>query len=95
MDELISSQDCGEMTMVEKQVTKIDKNLGELISQMGELKIEQGKTPRMVRQWKKEIKTSCTPPIEEKEKIANVLQDKQREIKEEEERQIVQAQEPQ
>ena len=94
-DELISSQDYGEMTTVEKRVAKIDENLRELISQMEELKIEQGKTPRTVRQWKKEIKTSYAPLIEEKEKIANILRDKQREIKEEEERQIVQAQERQ
>jgi hypothetical protein len=46
----------------------LSKYQTELISQTEELKIDNGKTPRSVRQWEKETRSKYSALIEDKEK---------------------------
>ena len=48
-----------------------------LISQIQERKIENGEKDRDVRQWKKEMKSTCNPFLEERDKLIAVLKQKQ------------------
>ena len=84
-DELIESNNYEEMSIVEQRTTKINEKLSELISRMQELKIELDVSSRSVRQWRKEVKLSYAPLVEEKGKITKALQEEQQKIRHEEE----------
>ncbi len=76
-DQTIESNDYGEMENVNNRAGKLINKISELISTTEELKIDNGKTPRSVRQWRKEIKAKYSTLIEEKEKLVRKLKDKQ------------------
>ena len=90
-DELIESNNYEEMSIVEQRTTKINEKLSELISRTQELKIELDVSSRSVRQWRKEIKLSYAPLVEEKEKITKALQEEQQKIRHEEEQRVLDA----
>ena len=73
------------MSIVEQRTTKINEKLSELISRTQELKIELDVSSRSVRQWRKEVKLSYAPLVEEKGKITKALQEEQQKIRHEEE----------
>ena len=87
-DELIESNNYEEMSIVEQRTTKINEKLSELISRMQELKIELDVSSRSVRQWRKEVKLSYAPLVEEKGKITKALQEEQEKIRHEEEQRV-------
>ena len=84
--ELLESKDYEEMRTVDVRTTKISERLSELIARAQELKIEQQESSRNVRQWKKDIKLSYAPLMEQKTAITKALQGNQQQIKREEER---------
>ena len=90
-DELIESNNYEEMSIVEQRTTNINEKLSELISHTQELKIELDVSLRSVRQWRKEIKLSYAPLVEEKEKITKALQEEQQKIRHEEEQRVLDA----
>ena len=79
-DEIIQAKNYSEMEAINNRAGKIIDKISELISQTEELKIDNGKTPRSVRQWRKDTKSKYSPLIAEKEKIAQQLKKKQQEI---------------
>ena len=85
-DELIESKDYGEMEAIEKRVTKISDNLKDLISRMEELKIDEGISPRTVRQWKKDVKAKHSHLISEAEKLRKEINREKRDVSDEFER---------
>ena len=76
-DKLIQAKDYAEMEVINDRAGKIIIKLSDLISQTEELKIDNGTTPRLVRQWKKEVKSRYSALVEDKEKLAEELQEKQ------------------
>ena len=76
-EQLIQVKDFTEIEIVNDRAGKIIVKLSDLISQMEELKIENGATPRSVQQWKKETKSKYTVFIEENAKLATALKEKQ------------------
>ena len=88
IDELIESNNYEEMRIVEQRTTNINEKLSELISHTQELKIELDVSLRSVRQWRKEIKLSYAPLVEEKGKITKALQEEQEKIRHEEEQRV-------
>ena len=67
-NEIIQAKDYGEMEAINNRAGKIIVKISELISQTEELKIDNGKTPRSVRQWEKETRSKYSALIEDKEK---------------------------
>ena len=67
-DELIE-----EIQVAVKQTTKITSKLSDLISQLEELKIDNGETPRTVRQWKKDVKSKYLNWLGCKDKLSEAL----------------------
>ena len=76
-DQTIESNDYGEMENVNNRAGKLINKISELISTTEELKIDNGKTPRSVRQWREEIKAKYSTLIEEKGKLVRKLKEKQ------------------
>ena len=76
-NEITQAKDYGEMEAINNRAGKIIVKISELISQTEELKIDNGKTPRSVRQWKKETRAKYSALIEDKEKIVQQLKEKQ------------------
>ena len=76
-NEITQAKDYGEMEAINNRAGKIIVKISELISQTEELKIDNGKTPRLVRQWKKETRAKYSALIEDKEKIVQQLKEKQ------------------
>ena len=60
-NELLECEDYTEMEIVVKLTSKIGDKITDLISQLEEIKIDQGISPRAVRQWKKRQRQD-TPP---------------------------------
>jgi hypothetical protein len=56
-DELIENRDYAEMDILDKRAGKIINKLTNIIAQTEELKLDNGTTPRAVRQWKKDVRT--------------------------------------
>jgi hypothetical protein len=75
-NEITQAKDYGEMEAINNRAGKIIVKISELISQTEELKIDNGKTPRSVRQWKKETRAKYSALIEDKEKIVQQLKEK-------------------
>ncbi len=67
-DELIESKDYEEMAIVIQRTAKICETLTDIISNAVELKIELNMTPRGVRQWRNDVKSSYSMLLEEREK---------------------------
>lgn len=91
-EELLTSNDYEEMAVVEKRTAKICDTLSELISNTVEMKIELDMTPRSVRQWRNEIKSSYAYLLQEKSKITEALSVRQKEIKRNEDERVFEAQ---
>ena len=56
VDELIEIEDYKEMNVITSRVEVIQNRISDLTGKIEEMKIEQGLTPRSVRQWKKKPK---------------------------------------
>ena len=72
-DELIENNDITEMETAVKQASKINDKIMDLISQLEDMKLDSGITPRTVRQWKKGKKDSYSHWIQARNKVAEVL----------------------
>ena len=81
-DELIKLRDHTEMDIAKRLAEKIVGNLSDLISQAEELKIDHGVSPRLVRQWKKDVKARYSTFLVDREKLAKFLNNRQEEIDE-------------
>ena len=76
-DDLVEDNDKQEIELVVDRMNKIHKIILTLISQIQERKIENGEKDRDVRQWKKEMKSTYSPFLEERDKLIAVLKQKQ------------------
>ena len=85
-DELIHIGDYTEMEIAGKRAEKIIAKLSDLVSQTEELKIDRGVSSRSVRHWKKDVRSKYAALVEDKEKLARSLRNKQDELNEESER---------
>ena len=65
------------------QASKITSKLSELIAQLEEIKIENGISPRTVRQWKKETKAKYAGLSSQKERLTDFLESIERRTLEE------------
>ena len=79
-DELIESKDYEEMAIVKQRTAKICETLTDTISSAVELKIELNITPRGVRQWRNDVKSSYSTLLDEREKIIEALRAREREL---------------
>ena len=68
------------MEIVNKQAGNIITNLSDLVSQTEELEIEQGLSPRSVRQWKKDIKSKYAASVNDNERLRKCVGDREEEI---------------
>ena len=94
-DELIKLRDYTEMDIAKRLAEKIVGNLSDLISQAEELKIDHGVSPRLVRQWKKDVKARYSTFLVDREKLAKFLNNRQEEIDEDMERKRFEAKQEQ
>ena len=85
-DELIRANDVEEIKTTVRQASKITSKLSELIAQLEEIKIENGISPRTVRQWKKETKAKYAGLSSQKERLTDFLESRERQTLEETER---------
>ena len=92
-DDLAEDNDKQEIELVVDRMNKIHKIILTLISQIQERKIENGEKDRDVRQWKKEMKSTYNPFLEERDKLIAVLKQKQEVEAQEEEKEILRAEE--
>ena len=83
------------MDIANRRAEKIVGKLSDLISQSEELEIDQGVSPRSVRQWKKDVKARYSTFLVDKEKLAKFLNNRQEEIDEEMERKRFEAKQEQ
>ncbi len=90
-DELIESKDYEEMAIVIQRTAKICETLTDIISNAVEFKIELNMTPRGVRQWRNDVKSSYSTLLEEREKIIEALRARDQEIKQDEEMKAIEA----
>ena len=68
------------MEITATRTNEIQRHLNELVSTLQELKIDLGRTTqRAIRQWKKELKESYSPMLEERAKITRALEERERE----------------
>ena len=88
-DDLVEDNDKQEIELVVDRMNKIHKIILTLISQIQERKIENGEKDRDVRQWKKEMKSTYNPFLEERDKLIAVL--KQKHAAQEKEKEIIRA----
>ena len=82
-DQIITEKNYGEMEAVNNRAAKILDKISELILQAEELKIDNGKTSRSVRQWKKETKSKYAEFIEHKERLVQQLKKNQENLERE------------
>ena len=68
------------MEAVVKQASKINDKIMDLISQLEDMKLDSGVTPRTVRQWKKGKKDSYSHSIQARDKVAEVLKANRQQI---------------
>ncbi|CAB4036892.1 RNA cytidine acetyltransferase-like, partial [Paramuricea clavata] len=90
-DELIESKDYEEMAIVAQRTATICETLTDIILNAVELKIELNMTPRGVRQWRNDVKSSYSTLLEEREKIIEALRERDQEIKQDEEMKAIEA----
>ena len=78
-EDLLESGDYSEIKLTCKRTDEIQDRLNDLVSTLQELKIDLGNsTQRAVRQWKKDLKATYTPLLEEKAKLSKVLEERER-----------------
>ena len=94
-DELIKLRDYTEMNIANRRAEKIVGTLSNLISQVEELKIDRGVSPRSVRQWKKDVKAKYSTFLVDKEELARFLNNRREEKDEEMERKRLEAKQEQ
>ena len=92
-DDLVEDNDRQEIELVVDRMNKIHKIILTLISQIQERKIKNGEKDRDVRQWKKEMKSTYNPFLEERDKLIAVLKQKQAVEAQEKEKEILRAEE--
>ena len=92
-DDLVEDNDKQEIELVVDRMNKIHKIILTLISQIQERKIEYGEKDRDIRQWKKEMKSTYNPFLEERDKLIAVLKQKQAVEAQEKEKEILRAEE--
>ena len=83
------------MEAVNNRAAKILDKISELILQAEELKIDNGKTSRSVRQWKKKTKLKYAEFIEHKERLVQQLKKTQENLEREIEAQCLETEERQ
>eukprot|EP00794_Sanderia_malayensis_P002861 gene2861-3307_t len=74
-EEVIDNEDYEEIKMIAERAEAIQGKLGRLIMKMEELKIENGRSAREVRQWKKETKDRFKQEVEDKERLWTTLKE--------------------
>ena len=80
-EDLLESGDYSEIKLTCKRTDEIQDRLNDLVSTLQELKIDLGNsTQKAVRQWKKDLKASYTPLLEEKAKLSKALEERERSI---------------
>ena len=79
------------MAIVKQRTAKICETLTDIISTAMELKIELNVTPRGVRRWRNDLKSSYSMLLEEREKIVEALRSREQEIKQEQETKAIEA----
>jgi hypothetical protein len=84
--ELIESRDYDEMGILEKRAEKIINKLTDIIAQTEEMKLDNGTTPRTVRQWKKDVRSSYLSLVQEKDNLSREIKAKHDELERESER---------
>ena len=84
-DELIENRDYAEMDILDKRAGKIINKLTDIIAQTEELKLDNGTTPRAVRQWKKDVRTKYLSLVEDKEKLSREVKRRQENLERESE----------
>ncbi|CAB3994964.1 Hypothetical predicted protein [Paramuricea clavata] len=84
-DELIENRVYAEMDILDKRAGKIINKLTDIIAQTEELKLDNGTTPRAVRQWKKDVRTKYLSLVEDKEKLTREVKRRQDDLERESE----------
>ena len=92
-DDLVEDNDKQEIELVADRMNKIHKIILTLISQIQERKIENGEKDRDLRWWKKEMKSTYNPFLQERDKLIAVLKQKQTVEAHEKEKEILRAEE--
>lgn len=85
-DEIIEEGDYNEIKIINSRTAVILDKINTLVANVQVLNIDRGETARNVRQWKKEIKESYSPPVEQMGKLTEAYNGKQQQINEELER---------
>ena len=85
-DELLEGNDYREIEIVTNRIEQIHGKISDLILQFVELKIDEGKSARAVRQWKKETKDKFLRQLDDKERLIAALKENENRIKEKETR---------
>ena len=85
-NELLEGNDYREIEIVTKRIEQIHGKISDLILQFEELKIDEGKSARAVRQWKKETKEKFLRQLDDKERLIAALKENENKIKEKENR---------
>ncbi|CAB4040528.1 Hypothetical predicted protein, partial [Paramuricea clavata] len=73
------------MDILDKRAGKIINKLTDIIAQTEELKLDNGTTPRAVRQWKKDVRTKYLSLVEDKEKLTREVKRRQDDLERESE----------
>ena len=85
-NELLEGNDYREIEIVTKRIEQIHGKISDLILQFEELKIDEGKSARAVRHWKKETKEKFFRQLDDKERLFVALKENENKIKEKETR---------
>ena len=81
-EDLLESGDYSEIKLTCKRTDEIQDRLNDLVSTLQELNIDLGNsTHRAVRQWKKDLKATYTPLLEEKAKLSKALEEREQSIR--------------
>jgi flagellar hook-associated protein FlgK len=80
-DDLIENRDYAEMDILDKRAGKIINKLtdGHNSTNRG-IKLDNGTTPRAVRQWKKDVRTKYLSLVEDKEQLSREVKSSQEDL---------------
>ena len=84
-DELIENRDYAEMDILNKREEKIINKFTDIIAQTEELKLDNGTTPRAVREWKKDVRSMYLSLVEDKEELSREIKRRQEDLERESE----------
>ena len=83
-EELLETEDFNEIKLTCKRTEEIQDRLNDFVSNLQELKIEQGNiTQRAVRQWKKDLKSTYAPLLDKRTKLCKAIEDRERKVRQE------------